>query len=275
MICDDCMTKVDEAFELRQLTANSEKFYFGRLREKTDIKGPDFKINEKDFVIDKENFKIDKENDEKRTESLSSEKTGKAVNSKVEIQQSLEEIEIELEDVAMIEEEKAINGDENLVNDLNVFIESLGGIETVGIDEDQQAGAKGAENKENIAHVANTSLKQLKPNKLKKPPVVIIKKQQECDRKAECSICTKLFRKKYILRKHIEMVHEKKKKFACANCPMAFYQKSEFISHFMRRHVVNNDPSNSYRKFKCVVDGCGKFFKTPTELERHQGAHSG
>lgn len=46
-----------------------------------------------------------------------------------------------------------------------------------------------------------------------------------------CKVCFKKMTKKDILRRHMEMVHEKKKNFACSVCQKKFYSRGSYTRH--------------------------------------------
>jgi uncharacterized Zn-finger protein len=154
--------------------------------------------------------------------------------------------------------------DRNVVEDLNCSIESSGENEPDPLYEIE-------ENTENDASSVNIPPKSTKKMKVS---TTNAKKKPSCLRTVQCPICSKKVANKYSLKSHIEAVHEKKKPFTCTHCPKAFNQKQQLIDHIAHRHTFENDnTSNSNRPFKCTFDGCGKFFKTKTNLKLHQKTH--
>jgi uncharacterized Zn-finger protein len=141
----------------------------------------------------------------------------------------------------------------------------------------EEAEMETAMNDENLVNGSVEVIEgDVENKKKKKVPVLANKKQLKCHQPAKCQICNKVLSSKYELKRHAEAFHENKKKFSCDQCPKAFYRKSELTRHITYCHTFANDgPTNSNRPFKCDFEGCGKFFKTKRDLNRHQRVHSG
>lgn len=233
---------------MREQTKNSEKFYFGRLREKLE------KQRQEQYFEDK------KESNEEQIDEEDSncDETSYNESSRVERQQSAE-FEIELDDVPMEEEEEvegAVDEGENLVDDLNLSIESLEEIEIEQVIASTHVSPE----------IPSSSCKTKR--KLKKVKLFSI----------QCAICSKTSSKKSKLRQHIEAVHEKKKRFMCDYCPIGFYIKKDLVRHITPRHIFDvkskkfisrNDES---KRFKCKSENCGKSYLSTHSLKRHQNS---
>ncbi|KAK3085853.1 hypothetical protein FSP39_009650, partial [Pinctada imbricata] len=87
-----------------------------------------------------------------------------------------------------------------------------------------------------------------------------------------CSICGKSCMTVYSLKKHIEEVHQKKRKrFLCHFCPYGTYGLREFHNHLYKVH--NEQPPEGRNIFKC--EKCDYFTLTKSYLERHMLLHQG
>lgn len=148
-----------------------------------------------------------------------------------------EGFEIQLDDVTMEE------SGNNLMSELN------------SVDLQHQFEAEDKENEPPTVKVANFEAAN------------VVKSQNPL----KCSICNKVLANIFLVRKHIERVHEKLKRFNCNHCPKDFYSKSDLVRHVKHRHIfTNDDTSNANLPFKCEVKGCGKHFKMKTALSNHQ-----
>jgi GAGA factor/Zinc finger, C2H2 type len=206
------------------------------MEEETETAGNDEKL------VDNLTFFIESQQQDFKIEDIGSEKLR---------YESLNEVE--QENYKIIEEGTG-NGDSSLLG----FCE--------GIEED-------VENMENDGNIANTFMEP--PKKKKKVPVVANKKQLKSFQPAKCQICNKVLSNKYLLKRHIEAVHEKKMEFTCAECPKTFHRKHQLDSHITYCHTFNYNTENSNRPFKCDFEGCGKFFKTKKDVKVHRSTHSG
>ena len=75
-----------------------------------------------------------------------------------------------------------------------------------------------------------------------------------------CDQCGKMFTSKQKLRKHIMVVHEKKRNFACAYCDKFFSSNSNVMTHEGRVHT-------GILPYKC--EQCDKMFSRKSLLEKH------
>lgn len=80
----------------------------------------------------------------------------------------------------------------------------------------------------------------------------------------DCSKCTKKFRDKSTLNKHIKAVHEQMKPFSCVTCGKKFKRRNHLKEHFA---VHTGD-----KKFSC--DACSKSFSFKSTLQRHMLIHT-
>ena len=103
-------------------------------------------------------------------------------------------------------------------------------------------------------------------------------KNESIPRESICKICNKPFQN---LKKHVESVHEKLKKYQCHICGKIFYQKNHLKDHTESVHNMekykklglNMDKTqtlysmNKTSQSLCTI--CGKGFKNPHILKRH------
>ena len=106
----------------------------------------------------------------------------------------------------------------------------------------------------------------------------VLPKNVSIPRENICKICNKSFQN---LKKHVESVHEKLKKYQCHICGKIFYQKNHLKDHTESVHNKENyeklglDTNKTQTVFSmgktsqslCTV--CGKSFKNPHILKRH------
>lgn len=78
-----------------------------------------------------------------------------------------------------------------------------------------------------------------------------------------CDMCGKRFRRKFILKMHVDVVHNKSKKYKCHICSLAFGIRSNLNSH-MRTH-------SEERPHRCSL--CSAAFKLKLGLEIHMKKH--
>ena len=79
--------------------------------------------------------------------------------------------------------------------------------------------------------------------------------------KQVCSICDKEFSNKDSLKRHINDVHEEKKKFKCPDCPLTFARSDN-----CNRHVeIARDNWRQHGVVK-VCDACGENYVAPMSL---------
>jgi len=86
------------------------------------------------------------------------------------------------------------------------------------------------------------------------------KKGKISNRKFHCDQCGKIVTSNQKLRKHIMVVHEKKRNFACAYCNKLFSSNSNVMTHEGRVHT-------GILPYKC--DQCDKMFSRKSLLEKH------
>ena len=87
----------------------------------------------------------------------------------------------------------------------------------------------------------------------------------------QCSLCSKAFKLKAVLKRHFEQVHDKIKPFHCSFCPSKFGYKFELEKHLSRIHEGKNQDAHiaqtSQPKFKCHI--CDKNFTVKNTLNYH------
>lgn len=98
-------------------------------------------------------------------------------------------------------------------------------------------------------------------------------------KKWKCKICLKHYSSRNSLKKHLERIHAKIKRFSCDICGLSEYLKENLQAHMIRRHINPTvKPRRFYdksRPFKCNVPGCSKFFKRKSDLDYHLRIHAG
>ena len=90
------------------------------------------------------------------------------------------------------------------------------------------------------------------------------------DKPFQCSLCSKAFKLKAVLKRHFEQVHDKIKPFHCSFCPSKFGYKFELEKHLSRIHEGKNQDAPiavSKEKFKC--HNCDKIFSVKNTLNYH------
>lgn len=80
-----------------------------------------------------------------------------------------------------------------------------------------------------------------------------------------CKFCDKSYKSYFHLKDHIEIKHEGIKKYQCEICTKKFGRVSTLKSH-LKIH-------SNVRKFKCLVEGCDKWFKEKGNMETHYLRH--
>ncbi|XP_051929695.1 gastrula zinc finger protein XlCGF57.1-like [Hippocampus zosterae] len=83
------------------------------------------------------------------------------------------------------------------------------------------------------------------------------------EKQFSCSVCLKVFSRKWDMKTHMLMKHTDERPFACPVCNKGFATKKYMTLH-MRRH-------SGEKPFACLL--CPKRFKTKAELERHMRTH--
>ena len=83
----------------------------------------------------------------------------------------------------------------------------------------------------------------------------------------DCSICFKQFALKKYVRRHIQVVHDKKKSFKCLDCDKTFSFNSKLKAH-------HNAVHGGAKPFQCPV--CEKGFSQKASMKRHiEDIHEG
>ena len=90
------------------------------------------------------------------------------------------------------------------------------------------------------------------------------KSKNQSTRTHECSICSKIFKKKHGLKEH-KSIHTGEKPFQCKQCGKSFREKSKLTRH-SRTHTA-------IKTFQCQT--CSKSFIRSEHLESHERIHSG
>ncbi|CAL8099543.1 unnamed protein product [Orchesella dallaii] len=85
---------------------------------------------------------------------------------------------------------------------------------------------------------------------------------------APCEVCSKKFESAYMLRKHLESIHENDTKSChCYFCDLTFTMKQTRDLHVRAMHKEKRD------KFDCDDDNCEASFTTTVELNEHLKSH--
>jgi Zinc finger, C2H2 type len=236
MVCDRCLKELNAAFEFAERSRSAEKLYFAKRREE---------------------FVADKQETEQTLKMKVTGVEGQREDEKIKRESS---IEIETVEIKMFEMLDSVMSD---------------GIETNCREENANSGGQ-EKSPKLFASQASAKSSSLR----KEVPVLSnsMKTQQKSSRAQQksfqCSICSKILSTKQILKRHVEIVHEKKTRFTCTHCLKAFYFKLDLERHIANCHTfTNDDTTNSNRPFKCDIDNCGMFFKTKVHLTRHQLVH--
>ncbi len=79
----------------------------------------------------------------------------------------------------------------------------------------------------------------------------------------KCPQCGKILKGKYVLKLHIQTVHDKIKKFKCQHCDRTFANSTGRACHVESIH------GGGVRQFKCEANGCSKAFKFKSQLKLH------
>lgn len=79
-----------------------------------------------------------------------------------------------------------------------------------------------------------------------------------------CNACSKVYKKKFDLNRHIKNHHLQQKNYSCTVCGASF-----FSSRGMNDHMILHD--GKYQVFACDV--CGKGFSRPRTLKEHLKTH--
>ena len=77
----------------------------------------------------------------------------------------------------------------------------------------------------------------------------------------ECSVCFKLYTKKYSMVRHMNIEHRKEERFACPKCDIVIKRKDTFKEH-------TRFCSGEAKKIECST--CGTKFRHKSELKRHE-----
>ncbi|XP_053619146.1 zinc finger protein 425-like [Plodia interpunctella] len=87
-----------------------------------------------------------------------------------------------------------------------------------------------------------------------------------------CSYCSKQFKRKASLRKHIFNRHRQKERVLCIYCSKTYASMEVLKSHMITRHP--KEVSAGKRSKKCVCQVCGMAFGSPSQLKKHGLKHS-
>ncbi|XP_060807582.1 oocyte zinc finger protein XlCOF6 [Amyelois transitella] len=87
-----------------------------------------------------------------------------------------------------------------------------------------------------------------------------------------CSHCSKQFKRKASLRKHIFNRHRQKERVLCVYCSKTYASVEVLKSHMITRHP--KEVSAVKRSKKCVCQSCGMAFNSPSQLKKHSLKHS-
>jgi KRAB domain-containing zinc finger protein len=87
-----------------------------------------------------------------------------------------------------------------------------------------------------------------------------MKTHSESDSLAPCEVCSKVFKEKHKLKRHM-MVHTGEKPYPCSYCGKSFALEYNLATH-VRVHTGE-------KPFKCSHPGCGKSFTQSGNLKTH------
>ena len=82
------------------------------------------------------------------------------------------------------------------------------------------------------------------------------------ERNAKCEICSKNFCDRYTLKRHVETVHNKKKKLECEICHLKIERRDTY-----RRHMYQSHNIGEQKIWQCEL--CEKTFNIKSNLNRH------
>lgn len=75
--------------------------------------------------------------------------------------------------------------------------------------------------------------------------------------------CDKAYSTRFNLKRHVESIHQKKKKHQCSECMRWFASKQNLVEHI---YTHTGD-----RPFECIV--CGQAFRQASQLSLHRRKH--
>ena len=94
-----------------------------------------------------------------------------------------------------------------------------------------------------------------------------------------CTICGQTFKRKHHLVRHVEIIHEKLRKYQCNLCQKKFKEKHHLKKHFFKSHngldfewerdYNQTEKISTSPKERCPCTLCGKTFLNATHLKRH------
>jgi uncharacterized C2H2 Zn-finger protein len=253
MICEHCLKRVNDASEVIKKIRESDREYFAKMEENESMASQEETGGIAEVKIECEEYQF---------------ADGQAL--KVIKQEPLEVKQEErppIRSLAHVGKEKCMDLEAERQQEAEAFTGSI-----------SQVGREPAHDENQTSTAQDSAVRSPSSSKKRKADVdsnqVKPKNPQRSNEKIfKCQRCSKSFKTKSDLRKHVELVHEKKKNYTCGRCSKDFYSKPALIRHMATHEFANDSTSNSNRPFQCDIDECGKFFKTKVELKSHKKTH--
>lgn len=85
------------------------------------------------------------------------------------------------------------------------------------------------------------------------------------DFKCEFENCSKAYKSKFNLNRHIEIVHQSLKRFQCDICHKLLSSKQNLEEHYFTH--------TGEKSFRCTESGCLKSFRQRSQLSNHKKIH--
>ena len=110
---------------------------------------------------------------------------------------------------------------------------------------------------------------------------LVHRRQHVGEKKYKCDVCDKSFLQKEFLLRH-QFIHSTVAPFSCDLCGASFRQQVNLKQHRLRRHpqlgALDGGPEGAgeddrLRPHACFEAGCGKRFRTSSELKNHKLYH--